>query len=327
VCEVSFCYQLFGFRAASNIAIPGLAPGILGAPDLSIFLGCRPTDVEGATSDGPKVPIFTSSLLTESGCPALKIFACSGGTLTHLVCHDGMEFWLDKNSERIWGAWPDTLTLGDAATYLLGPVLGLFLRRKGLACLHASAVVVQNGAVLFTGDAGAGKSTTAAAMARRGHAVLADDIVAITERDGEFFAAPAYPYVSLWPESAEMLFGSVTKLASFSPTFAKQQLPLGETSYPFQEHPLRLSQIFILSERSSGAQAPSVERLSLREGLLALVANSYATNVLDEQMRATEFRLFGRIMQSVPVQRLRANGNPDLLDRFCDVINASCGTN
>ena len=123
---------------------------------------------------------------------------------------DGAQFWLDHQGTRVWATWNAPLLLQDVATYLLGPVLGLLLRFRGVICLHASAVVLDDCAVAFVGSEGAGKSTTAAALARRNHAVISDDIVALAENEDRFLVLPAYPYLSLWSESAEMLFGPDT---------------------------------------------------------------------------------------------------------------------
>lgn len=252
----------------------------------------------------------------------MKIFVKDG--MNHLVYADGMEFWMDANGQNIWSIWPDSLTLGDAATYLLGPVLGILLRRRGTECLHASAVALQGKAILFAGDAGAGKSTTAAAMARRGHPVLSDDIVAVTERDRAFWAASAYPYLSLWQESVEMLYGSETKLPAFSPSYAKKQLALGIDSYVFQEFALPLGCIFVFAERCSSPQAPAIEELTLQESLMALIANSYATKTLDKEMRAKEFGFFGRMISTVRFRRLRPHKDPRFIERMCEAIENFC---
>jgi hypothetical protein len=106
-------------------------------------------------------------------------------------------------------------------------------------------------AVAFAGSEGAGKSTTAAALAGRGHAVISDDIVAIVEREGSFFVLPAYPYLSLWPESVKMLYGPKKKLPSFSPSYDKRQLVLAENRLRFQERPVPLGAVCLLGQRAA----------------------------------------------------------------------------
>ena len=130
--------------------------------------------------------------------------------------------------------WPDSSTLEDAATYLLGPVLGFVLRLRGITCLHASAVAVGDRAIALMGPANAGKSTTAAGFSRMGFPVLADDIVALSEPDEILRVQPAYPQLRLWPESAAFLYGSADALPRLTPTWDKRALDLTQNGCRFQ---------------------------------------------------------------------------------------------
>ena len=267
---------------------------------------------------------YVSSCTAESGAPALQIWKTASGAILRMEYFDGMQFWLDTAGRAVWAQWPASSSLEDAATYLLGPVLGLVLRLRGVACLHASAVAIGNGAVAFAGNEGAGKSTTAAAIARRGHGVISDDIVALVERDGAIFVSPAYPYLSLWPDSVNLLYGPDKALPRFSANWEKRQLALAENHLQFQGRPLPLRAIFVLGERSMDETAPYVEALEPREALLALITNSYATNTLDKDMRAREFELFGRLTAILPVWRLRPHKDGSRIDRLCDLIEERC---
>ena len=68
---------------------------------------------------------------------------------------------------------------GDLHACLTGTVLGLLSLLQNLLPLHASSVLMGGRAICFSGHSGAGKSTLAAALARRGHALLTDDVCAI----------------------------------------------------------------------------------------------------------------------------------------------------
>lgn len=81
-------------------------------------------------------------------------------------------------------------------------------------------------AVLFSGDPGYGKSTTAGALALRGVPVLSDDIVPLELTGGEIWATPGYPRECLWPEAVEKLAGTVEALPRLTPVWEKQYLPL-----------------------------------------------------------------------------------------------------
>jgi hypothetical protein len=82
--------------------------------------------------------------------------------------------------------------------YLLGPALGVLLQQRGLLVLHASAVAIGERVVAFVGESGWGKSTTAAALERRGHTVVADDVCALHLRGSEDpLVFPAIPRLKL----------------------------------------------------------------------------------------------------------------------------------
>lgn len=300
--------------------LPGLPVAKPVNSDLRVFFGIRPPNQAARSADWKHL-ILTSSMTAESGEPVFRIF--SEGDLINLVYCDHTEFWLDGKSHNIWCTWQESVSFGDVAAYLLGPVLGCFLRGKGTTCLHASAISHSGKAVLFVGDSGAGKSTTMAAMAQRGHAVLSDDIVAITESDGIPLATPSYPSISLLPDSVQMLYGPKAKLHERTPYCAKTQLALVEAT-EFEDSPIPVGLIFILAERSSESGLPSLQRLTLQESLIALVINSYGTRVLGRKERSREFELFGRIARSVKIVRLRPHTRPALLDELCDLIEDEC---
>ncbi len=227
---------------------------------------------------------------------------------------------MDREGTEVWATWPANLTLEDAATYLLGPVLGLLLRLRGVTCLHASAVAFGENAVAFVGSEGAGKSTTAAALAQRGHAILSDDVVALAERNGSFLVHPAYPYLCLWPESVESLYGSAEALPQFSANYEKRCLSLGKQELQFAEQALPLAAIYILGERR-GNPAPLVEELTPQRSFLALVANTFATNTLDSEMRAKEFEILARVAPAVPIRALYAHHDASRLPDLCDLLD------
>ena len=91
-------------------------------------------------------------------------------------------------------------------TFLLGSVLAACLKQRGILTLHASAIATNDGAVLFAGHSGRGKSTLLAALLERGHTMLSDDVTGIVQ-DGQngLLALPAYPCLRLWRDAVEAL--------------------------------------------------------------------------------------------------------------------------
>lgn len=312
-------YRLFGLLVRTNHPLPQLATveknGI--AADVEVHLGLSPH--EGSRNRVAETKTYVSSELDTQKRPALEIWEDKRSGLLRLEYCDGTRFWLNRRGTAIWAEWPDSQTIEDAATYLLGPVLGLLLRLRGVNCLHASAVVIGEGAVAFVGAAGSGKSTAAAALARRGYAVISDDIVAMQESRGVFYALPAYPFLCLLPSSVEMIAGYSGALPAFTPNWEKRCFSLAESGLRFEQRPQPLKMIYLLDD-SVTETTVQVRFVPAREALVELVTNSYATRALDGRTRADEFPVLARLVSSVPVRRVVAHREAGDLDHLCQLI-------
>lgn len=317
---MAFTHIVFGLTLRSNIPIPGLPllEGSSDSNDVGIHLGQSP-EVEGKSSGGIEQLVYRSSYTDDLNNPGLQIWKNADGTILHLVYYDGIEFWLQPKETAVWSVWPDRTTLDDAVSYLLGPVLGLLLRLRGVTCLHASAVAVEDSSLVFVGSEGAGKSTTAAAFARQGFAVISDDVAALSENADGFQVLPAYPHLCLWPDSVKMLYGSTEALPRFSPEWDKRRLALGENGTCFESRHLPLGAVYLLGERRADSP-PSLEAVQPQDALLSLVADTFANKILDREQRASEFAVLGRLVGSVPVRRICASSDAARIEDFCRVI-------
>lgn len=320
-------YSAFGLSLRSNEAIPGLTPSATGntKPDIVMILGASPPDI--LPSDAADLePYYVSKETNEQGEPSFRIWRKGDSNLLRMDYADGVRFWFDDSGASLWCTWPGPLSVSDAAVYLIGPVLGLLLRLRGVTCLHASAVAFGDYAVALAGPPGAGKSTTAAALGKRGHAVVSDDIVAIEERDGRFFVLPAHPYLGLWPESVEILYGGQKKIPGFASIWDKGRLSLADHGLQFQSFALPLGAVYLLEHRTTDPGAPFLEGVLTQGSFIELVANAYGTELLEPKMRAREFELLGRVASTVPVLRLRPHADGAKLADLCDLIERSYPT-
>jgi hypothetical protein len=239
----------------------------------------------------------------------------------HVKYADGTEFLIDQHGTRIWATWPcETLTLEDTATYLLGPMMGFVLLLRGCISLHASAVAIHNQAVALVGPAGAGKSTTAAALADLGYRILAEDVVTLEDQDNSFLVQPGYPCIRLWPSSVKALYGDEAELPKLTPTWNKCYLDLTQEKYQFQTGALPLAAIYLLDERSEDASAPYVRTLSPNEALISLISNTYATHLMNRPMRKREFDLLGRVLKAIPVRKLIPHSDPSQIGALCNTL-------
>jgi hypothetical protein len=282
-------------------------------PDWARSLLALPARILSQRSEPPG-SLDPSFVLTEHG-------EAAGFELSY---SDGTRFVVDGAAAQVWGTYQPPLTAEDLATYFLGPVLGFVLRRRNIACLHASGVELHGHAVCFCGDAGFGKSTTAAALALRGLPVVAEDIVAMEETGGEFRAVPGYPRVCLWPESVRMLLGRQDALPQLTPVWEKRYLELDGQRAKFTEAKLPLGLLYLFGPRSDH-DAPRIEKLSAREALLELVQNTYMNWVLNREQRANEFDILCRLVRRVPVRRIVPHAKPEKIASLCEMILRDAG--
>ena len=313
-------YRLFGLCLASNLPLTGLlSVPFTQWPDVDLSLGELPPWLNDTCRSAAELD-YVSGDADEQGDPAVRTWKLNGGAHIRLRFSDDVEFVFDRLGRRLWSAWPDTLSEADMAAYLFGPVMGLLLRLRGIVCLHASAIAVNDRVIAFLGRAGAGKSTTAAAFAKLGFPVLTDDIVALSDCNETFLVPPGEPRLRLWPASVEALYGSPEFLPRMTPTWEKRYLNLQQDGYRLQQETLPLAAVYVLDERIDGPFAPTVEVISPRDQVMVLIAHSYANGLLDKAMRAHEFELMGRVAQRVPIKRVRPNADARKLPELCRLI-------
>lgn len=339
---MGFFHTSFGLTFRSNLQLPGVpvAPKSSGHSsnfgqtpyDVDLHLGIAPADSSLNTKQHEE-RTYISPYLDEKNQPVLHIWQAVDRSYVRLAYADGTQFWIDRQRANIWSTWAEKLSLENTFSYLLGPVLGLLLRLRGITCLHASAVAFDDWCAVFVGAEGAGKSTMAAAFAAQGQPVLSDDVVALrmassvsprsatahTRHTSLFHVPPAYPRICLWPDSTHMVPGLPENLPQLAPDWDKRCLALGTDGILYASEPLPLAAIYIFAERREDS-APTVEPCLPKNALLALIANTYANNVLSPELRAQEFSLLDRLVASVPARILTPHSDPARLVELCSLI-------
>jgi len=265
---------------------------------------------------------YVSPNCDDHGQPTLRVGAIADGSYFVFLYGDGVRFAVDRSGREVWADWPETSSLEDAATYLMGPVLGYVLRRRGVVSLHASAVALGDRAIALVGTGGAGKSTTAAAFACLGYGVLSDDVVALADQENRFLVRPGYPRINLWPDSVRALFGSEEALPRITPTWEKRYLALNQKDFRFEARALPLGTIYLLSPSESKGPDVSIEAMTASAGMMTLVANTYVNHLLDAQMRQQEFDVLSGVIANVPVRNVRAAHDSTRVRELCEAIAA-----
>jgi hypothetical protein len=247
-----------------------------------------------------------------SGEPWLSAARAEAGYV--LRFHDLADFVVDRDGCEIScidatdGVTPET-----TRHLLIDHVMPLLLNLRGDDALHASAVLTDSGAILFTGPSGIGKSTVAAELARAGLTILADDCVVVREGVRGFEVRPAYPGLRLCADAAGRLdlCGEQLPVAGYTD---KRRIAV---DFPMngaanELHPLRA--VYVLDE--GPVEEVATASLSPRDAAMALVARAFRFEVDDRAMLERQLDLFTRVAAQVPVRRLFL---PDGLDRVAEI--------
>jgi hypothetical protein len=198
---------------------------------------------------------------------------------------------------------------------LLDQVLPATLASAARLVLHASAVEIRGRAVGFVGPAGAGKSTIAAALVRRGATTLTDDALVIDARRSRPLAVPAYPGLRLWPDSRAIVGASAgirrTRVAHYT---HKQRWTGG--GMPFCAKPVRLDSLYLIVR----GRAPRIRAMSGRHAVMALVRYSMLLDATDRAAVRHGFEAASDVAARVAVRQLVVPRGPAALAAVCDVL-------
>lgn len=165
--------------------------------------------------------------------------------------------------------------------FLLDQVVPLMLSLDA-SVLHASSVIIDGAMAAFIGPGGAGKSTLAVALGRRGHPVGSDDGLLLASRDGEIFGIPAYPGARLCADSANVV-ATVDRTTNASIS-AKVRVRDG---LPFFRGAAPLARIYVIDPRPSSNVA--FHPLTPREAVMALVEQAYRLALDDRAALVRQF--------------------------------------
>lgn len=201
--------------------------------------------------------------------------------------------------------------------FTLGSAWAAIGYQRGWAMLHGSAVEIGGKAVLLSGAQERGKSTLAAAMAMRGHALLADDLVRVDPaRAGEAaLLHPVPPRFKLWRDAVEQLDlqGDIVARDHFRED--KFQLAIGQAP---RLEPVPLGAIVLLEWSSE----PSLTSMSGAAAVRAVVAAcTFRPEMLAAMaLEAEQGALLARIVSATPVFRLARPRDFARLAQSCELL-------
>lgn len=275
---MTYTYTLFDCIIQTTFPCPMLIPAFDHvSPDVVMIEGRVPMALPDAIAEGENWQASPGKFLWRGGRQAGRFLVEGGQKIT-----------LERNlavDEKLAG-------------HLLSGVLAALLRQRGMLVLHANTAVTNRGAVTVTGETGAGKSTTLAALLNCGCAMLADDITVLRlGASGLVEALPGIAKLNLCEDAAEMLGHSVDTLPRNPLRRIKVVLPTHDEMVSF---PTQLYAIYLLKKTT--ADKIKLTSLDGSEKFAALMECIYGPFFTEEH--PGQFSLFGEIVKQVKIFRL-----------------------
>jgi hypothetical protein len=221
-------YHFHGLKLESDFLLPALAP----------WAGPRHAPCDVVVRQAAVAPHLDSP---DHIAPVFQ----TKGTREYLLALPGTGRILVRNGDEVL---VDPEPGADPSAILSGPLQAVLWHQRGLLPLHGSVVVVGNRAIALCGHSAAGKSTLAAVLAGRGHAVIADDVCVIDPHQMQVLAGCGR--LRLWRDALDRLGLETRALERAARDKEKYVLDCGVRS---TEERHRLAAIIRLSRRDSGA--------------------------------------------------------------------------
>jgi len=207
---------------------------------------------------------------------------------------------------------------------LFGAVFATLLHMRGMLVLHASAVARDGQCVIFLGNKGAGKSTTAFAMIADGYELLSDDVVAIIfDAEGHPQVLPAFNQVKLLDDAAEKFGLDLDAAEQIHPLVEKRR---HQAQNAFRNESARATAVYVLDRDAKGAVLPYPADAALK----ALIGFSYASRfggmAFPAQIAIQHLQACARLINTVFVGKLIVPDNLTHIEDAVALVNGQLAT-
>lgn len=298
---MTYSYHVFGMNIQSVIPMPihpapHLPPGF--PPDITIVYGDAPAALANPRFKGVR-------------------FQAAPGEF--LLCVDNIARYYAQNGSRVTVTPLNGASENEILVFLMGSVMGALLHQRNILALHAGAIEVNGGSVIFTGPSGVGKSTLAAGFHRRGYSFLADDVCAVLAHDDCPAVIPGVPLLKLWGDVLEMLNTDRNELKSLRWNGSMEKYYLQAENIP--QAPVPVHSVFILE--ITNTERMEVTTLQQGEKITHIISNTYRRRFLEGVGGKTEhFRHCAAVAARANVYRVARPLRGFLLNELMDMVEA-----
>ena len=294
-----------GWRVRSKLPLPETAPwrGLHRAVDITIDPGRLPTPAGKAAGDLPFIETGPDGGLLINAMPVARFLVTPNSVIVDFSHSAGASDW---------------------RALLLSPVLGALCYFRGFLPLHASALRIEGRTVAIAGASCAGKSTLAAALIRRGHAFVTDDICAMMWSAQGASVLPSFPALRLAHDSMRILGMDPTRFPRVMRDVEKFVVP---ANVGYDPAPSRLAAVYLIEDAEEEAGRDSIVPLEGAAAFARLCGILYRPmfwRLLFKQ--SVLFEMTVRLSQDLRMFRLIRRPHLTQLDMLARMIETDAGS-
>lgn len=292
--ENMYYYRIYGLNISSEIRLYNVSQVEIKSFDLNVKLGKLSDVLSESLSEG-----ILSAMNRE------RVW----------FKNDSGIYFISKGNEIIIEPAKEDYSEEELASFVLGWGISFVFQQRGIPAIHSTALDVNGKAVLISGGSGAGKSTTALELIRRGYKYLTDDI-SMVDINNDMLVNPGFPIQKVCRDVA----GSVESERLTYIDERKDKFAYYNTE-EFCNEPRKLSTLFII-EKYDGESVTVEEPKGLDKW--NRVANSL---FLLDAYRCLEFPLEEKqrclqIAGKISVIVIKRPAGKDTLTEVCDLIES-----
>lgn len=202
-------------------------------------------------------------------------------------------------------------------TYTLGTSFGMILNQRDIIAIHGGTILINEDAVILTGQSGAGKSTLTNAFRQYGYKFMADDVSATSVNETSCLVEPAYPQQKICRDAMEKMGYNINDFRLIDEDREKYVIPTHKT---FVKDKQKLKAIFEI-EPYEGSEV-EIHEVFGQDKMKTILRNIYRIEIIAPHgMSPCYFKKAINLAKQTRIFKLRRPKGKFSVDMQIDIIN------
>lgn len=270
------------------------------------------------SSTTPDIEIVSKSINTniDSSFISRSNFYFSQNNIIFIIENVGR--YQITNGNKITIEYLPNTDLEEIRKYILGSALGLLLFQRNIIALHGSSIVINNNAIIISGNIGAGKTSTTLSLVNKGYSFLTDDVASvIKDINGTYNVHHCIPYQKLCLNTIESLGYDKNKLIQIDKIKNKYYSP---EIINFTKEPKKLKSLFYLTT-SNNLTTVSCSEVFGVEKFKLILSNIFRKELIpNELIKGNYIKEVLNLSKNISVYKITRPKNGNNVEKIVNII-------